>query len=255
MGEWSARRAGMREIDLLTSHIFEPVIQTRHSLPEVENLYWRATRPTSTASAAPSNTRRPSGGSPPRSALLPAISSYTSSQPTAKRSRRSGGSTADDEEGGDGDVFGGGGFRVPSGSSTKPSSSQQQSRRAPPSGVIIGANGQPTPPPSAGTDHLSSSSSSAAPHSLDPSALRASPTRTIQALRAAQAARGGEASASSSGVGTSYADFWSKLGQSSSSRAGLPSASTAPATSQDAEVLQRGKKRPRESDALPRDGA
>ncbi|CAO1628007.1 unnamed protein product [Parajaminaea phylloscopi] len=191
---------------------------TKHSLPEVENLYWQANRKDSATSkrASPSSlTSRPENRRP----------SQTSAQSSNRVGRTaSGAGTAHSED--PEDVFGSSsvaGVRssedsgVPKATLSRPVADAMpafalpsQHRRQ---SIVIGANGLPTPPPSAGTDVGTMSK-------ISPSALRASPTRSIQKLRSQYggAAHGEEGTANPQstprGVGASYADFWSKMGSS-----------------------------------------
>lgn len=223
--------------------------QTKHSLSEVENLYWRASRTNGASNQRPAEARRSSQKATrdvTQSALLPAMSTYPTTAATNfrlnyvfwaestanKRAKlkTSGESRANDGE----DIFGGPSIafslnrstgqatfsRAPTAQSEfiyQPPLPTSQLRRQ---SVVIDASGLPTPPPSAGAESALSSNSAA---KMNPSTLRVSPTRTVQILRAQSASDVsashptassplGPSIAPSKDVGASYADFWNKLG-------------------------------------------
>ncbi|PWN22921.1 hypothetical protein BCV69DRAFT_101326 [Microstroma glucosiphilum] len=233
---------------------------TKHSLPEVENLYWRASKiGTSSMSTSASKTqpsprdkvsgtassgvtfggnmaRRPSGGSTrPAIARLPSQSDGTAHL-RVQDTDANGGATrrpTDVDE----DVFG---ASVPI-SRALPSVSKHHHA---PTTAVIGLNGLPTPPPSAGTDLAkggSASSSGAAVGKGLLADLRVSPTRQMQAARAA--------SKPTAGGGSTYADFWDKLGASSPALrggGGGEAAGLASARDKESGLAARGVKRGRE---------
>lgn len=242
---------------------------TKFSLPEVENLYYKASSGNAVVSSSSSRTIHSSGGK----------DEAPVSAQSSKRSRRS--SRTERAEENDDDVFGSSSVvPPPSQHSSQPrpaeSSAAQQTGRNPQQRLqsVIGANGLPTPPPSDGTD-LSTSSSAAATKRLNPGvSSRISPTRTMQTLRGEGLGDGAATSQDARSKGASrstgsYADFWNKLGSSAPSRGTAGSASakgtqvpseaedgrTAAeegADSREAEaaslLLLRGRKRPRESE-------
>ena len=211
---------------------------TKHSLPEVENLYWRASKgshasaPTSTAST----TLRPTHTSSSSSSRLHPTTGATSSASAASLPAHQ-----DDHE--EEDVFG-------SVSTNNQLPSQRQRISPPPSTstststsrhILINSHGLPTPPPSEGTD-LSTLSSTRLGKLVS---RRISPTRQVRAAIFRQAGGAsndttstttvtgaGPASAAPT-VGSGYADFWSKLGSTPNAEAAASGA----------------RKRPRESDA------
>lgn len=197
---------------------------TKFSLPEVENLYYKASSGNAVVSSSSSRTIHSSGGK----------DEAPVSAQSSKRSRRS--SRTDRAEENDDDVFGSSSVVPPPSqhsSQVRPveSSAAQQTGRNPQQRLqsVIGANGLPTPPPSDGTD-LSTSSSAAATKRLNPGvSSRISPTRTMQTLRGEgvdDAATAPDAGFKGPSRSTgSYADFWNKLGSSAPSRGTAGSAS------------------------------